>query len=119
MEHTGQKTTAERAEDKINHYLALAKKEKENLRKLKARERSKSKRQLRKEREHRIFTLGGIVEKMGLDMVDQKFLIGLMWLGSEIYSGRNMAQGSDIDVEFLRLQSEQYLKDGAKKDRPK
>ena len=108
----------EQAEKAISKYEELLKRQKVILAKQKARVKLKTKREARKAREHRIYTLGGKVEKMGLDQADEKFLLGLFWFGNQLLAGKSADGMSGLDAEYLRLQGEAYLIDGVKMDRP-
>ena len=102
----------------LQYHLEKAKQHQTIIKRKEARQKLKSKRQQRKERETRIFQLGGMVEKMGLDQADYKFLLGLFWFGNELLSGKNADDMQGLDTQFLRLQGEGYLLDGIKMERP-
>ena len=102
----------------LQYHLEKAKQHQTIIKRKEARQKLKSKRQQRKERETRIFRLGGMVEKMGLDQADYNFLLGLFWLGNEMLSGKQAEAGQGLSADYLRLQGEVYLQDGTKMSRP-
>ena len=65
-------------------------------------------------RNHRIFRLGGMVEKMGLDDLDEALFLGMLDYMGEGLSGDKAAELS----EKFKQRGALYLKDGKRKARP-
>ena len=74
-------------------------------------QRNKDRKIARRERNHRIFTVGGLIEKMGLDKLEETELLGLL------YRARYFYERVDTEkLEGLKAMGEKYREQGKRLD---